>query len=408
MPAPQQDVNMADGVVYLDNHSTTRVDPQVAEAMAPFLTEMYGNAGSVSHAFGWEARDAAEQSMASIAGAIGAKPKEIVFTSGATESNNLAIRGIVESPRRKGNHLLSVATEHRAVLDPLRRLARHGCDLTLLTPAPAGRQDAGRIDPQQVAEALRDDTVLVSVMLANNEIGVIHPIAEIAAICRERGVPLHCDATQGVGRIPVDVEALGVDLMSFSGHKIYGPRGLGVLYVRRRSPPLRIEPQITGGGQQHGLRSGTLNVPGIVGLAKALELCQGEMPQEMLRLAVLRQQLWAGLNEELEGVALNGPQLDRMDWRLPGNLNVAFDGLDGEALMLSMPGLAVSSGSACSAAEPEPSHVLRALGISDEVVRSSLRFGLGRFTTEAEIQFAFETVAQAVSRLRALSNLGRA
>lgn len=397
---------MPEGVVYLDNHSTTRVDPRVVDTVAPFLTEMYGNAGSVSHAFGWEARDAVEKATAAVAAAVGAKPKEIVFTSGATESNNLAIRGIVESPRRKGNHLLSVATEHRAVLDPLRRLARHGCELTLLTPAPAGRSDAGRLDLQQVAEALRDDTVLVSVMLANNEIGAIHPIAEIAAVCRAHGVPLHCDATQGVGRIPVDVEALGVDLMSFSGHKIYGPRGMGLLYVRRRSPPLRIEPQMTGGGQQHGLRSGTLNVPGIVGLAKALELCREELLHEMPRLAALRQQLWTGLREKLDGLTLNGPQLDRTDWRLPGNLNVAFDGVDGEALMLSMPGLAVSSGSACSAAEPEPSHVLRALGMADDVVRSSLRFGLGRFTTESEILFAIEVIAEAVTRLRGLSSMG--
>jgi cysteine desulfurase len=402
----KEDVSMPEGVVYLDNHSTTRVDPRVVDVMAPYLTEMYGNAGSISHAFGWEARDAVERATTSIAGAIGAKPKEIVFTSGATESNNLAIRGIVESPRRKGNHLLSVATEHRAVLDPLRRLARQGCELTLLAPTPAGRADAGRIDPRQVAEALRDDTVLVSIMLANNEIGAIHPIAEIAQVCRERGVPLHCDATQGVGRIPVDVEALGVDLLSFSGHKMYGPRGMGVLYVRRGSPPLRIEPQMTGGGQQHGLRSGTLNVPGIVGLAKALDLCRDELPREMPRLAALRQQLWCGLSEKLDGLTLNGPQLDRSEWRLPGNLNAAFDGVDGEALMLSMPRLAVSSGSACSAAEPEPSHVLRALGMAVDAVRSSLRFGLGRFTTESDIRLTIEMISEAVARLRALSSMG--
>lgn len=393
------------GVVYLDNHATTQVDPRVVEAMLPYFTRSYGNAGSVSHAFGWEARDAMEEATATVAKAIGAKPKEIVFTSGATESNNLALRGMVESPRRKGSHLLSVATEHRAVLDPLRRLAQHGCELTLLPPASAGRPDAGRLDPQQVADAVRDDTVLVSVMLANNEMGAVQPIAEIASICRQRGVPLHCDATQAVGRIPVNVEMLGVDLMSFSGHKIYGPRGLGVLYVRRRVPPLRLEPQITGGGQQHGLRSGTLNVPGIVGMAKALQLCLEEMPQESQRLTALRSQLWKGLTDRIDGLTLNGPDLQRGDWRLPGNLNAAFNGVDGESLMLSMGTLALSSGSACSAAEPEPSHVLRALGLPDDMVRGSLRFGLGRFNTEAEIQFAIDTIAGAVTRLRKMSSL---
>ena len=396
---------MTTGVVYLDNHATTQVDPRVVEAMLPYFTQVYGNAGSVSHAFGWEARDAVEAATATVAKAIGAKPKEVVFTSGATESNNLALRGIVESPRRKGKHLLSVATEHRAVLDPLRRLESHGCELTLLVPTPAGRPEAGRLDPQQVADALRDDTVLVSIMLANNEMGAIEPIAEIAAICRHRGVPLHCDATQAVGRIPVDVESLGVDLMSFSGHKIYGPRGLGVLYVRRRTPPLRLEPQITGGGQQHGLRSGTLNVPGIVGMAKAMQLCLEEMPEESQRLKMLRSQLWEGLNERLEGVTLNGPELQPGDWRLPGNLNAVFRGVDGEALMLSMGTLALSSGSACSAAEPEPSHVLRALGLPDDMVRGSLRFGLGRFNTESDIQFAIDTIASAVTRLRKMSGL---
>lgn len=373
--------------------------------MAPYLTEAYGNPGSVSHAYGWEARDAVETATAVVSRVIGAKPKEIVFTSGATESNNLAIRGLAEAPRRKGKHLLSVMTEHRAVLDPLKRLAQHGYELTLLSPNAASQPDAGRLDPQQVADALREDTLLVSVMLANNEMGAIHPLAEISAICRQRGVPLHCDATQAVGRMPVDVQSLGVDMMSFSGHKIYGPRGMGVLYVHRRTPPMRLEPQITGGGQQHGLRSGTLNVPGIVGLAKAIELCQEELPGETQRLASLRDQLWLGLSKHLDGLTLNGPELLRLDWRLAGNLNVAFGGIDGEALMLSMGTLAVSSGSACSAAEPEPSHVLRALGMADEAVRSSIRFGLGRFNSEADIQFAIETVSEAVTRLRKMSSL---
>jgi len=393
------------GVIYLDNHATTRMDPRVVDAMLPYFTQSYGNAGSVSHAFGWEARDAVEQATVIVAKSIGAKPKEIVFTSGATESNNLALRGVFESPRRQGSHLLSVATEHRAVLDPLHRLEQQGCEVTRLTPAAAGRNDAGCLDPQQVADAIRDETVLVSVMLANNEMGAIHPLAEIGAICQQRGVPLHCDATQGVGRVPVDVDALGIDLLSFSGHKIYGPRGMGVLYVRRRVPPLRLQPQISGGGQQQGLRSGTLNVPGIVGLAKALQLCLEEMPAERPRLTALRNRLWNGLNERLEGLALNGPDLQQDELRLAGNLNLAISAIDGEALMLSMGMLAVSSGSACTAAEPEPSHVLRALGLPDDRVRSSLRFGIGRFNTDAEIQSAIDAVADAVTRLRRMNSL---
>ncbi|MCE9547205.1 MAG: aminotransferase class V-fold PLP-dependent enzyme [Planctomycetia bacterium] len=398
---------MPQGVIYLDNHSTTRVDPRVVEAMLPYFTEQYGNAGSTSHAFGWEARDAVEAATATIAQSIGAKPKEIIFTSGATESNNLAIRGAAERTRRRGNHLVSVATEHRAVLDPLLRLSHHNFELTLLPVVQAGHPEAGRVDPQRVADAIRDDTLLVSVMLANNEIGAIHPLAEIAAICRQRGVLLHCDATQAVGKIPVDVASLPVDLMSFSAHKIYGPRGVGALYVRRQTPPVRLEPQIAGGGQQHGLRSGTLNVPGIVGFARALQLCIEEMPSEAVRQARLRDRLWDGMAAELGDLALNGPALSHPDWRLAGNLNASFGFVDGEALMLSMGTLAVSSGSACSSAEPEPSHVLRALGLSDDVVRSSLRFGLGRFNTEAEIDTAISEVTAAVKRLRKLSSLAR-
>ncbi len=391
--------------VYMDNHATTRVDPRVLEAMLPYFGEKFGNAGSTSHSFGWEAKEAVDRSRETIAAAIGAEPREIVFTSGATESNNLAIRGVAEHPRRRGDHFVSVATEHKAVLDPLARLARQGCQVTLLPVEPAASPRAGLISVDQVAAALRDDTALVSVMLANNEIGAIHPIAEIAEVCRRRGVPLHCDATQAVGKIVVDVEQLGVDLMSFSAHKLYGPKGIGALYIRRRPRGVRLEPLIDGGGQEHGLRSGTLNVPGIVGFAKAIEIATAEMPAEAVLLAALRSRLYTGLVERLDDVSLNGPALDLPDLRLPGNLNLSFAYVDGEALLLNMRDLAVSSGSACTSANPEPSHVLRALGLDDDLVRASLRFGLGRFNTADEVDFAIATVADTVIRLRELSSL---
>lgn len=391
--------------VYLDNHATTRVDPRVVEAMLPYFGEIYGNSGSVSHSFGWEARDAVDAARASIARGIGAGPKEIVFTSGATESNNLAIRGLAERPRRRGDHLISVTTEHRAVLDPLARLGRRGYRITLLEVAPAGNPKAGWLDPQQVADAIQDDTLLVSVMLANNEIGVIQPLAEIAAICKNRGVPLHCDATQAVGKLTVDVNQLGVDLMSFTAHKIYGPKGIGALYVRRRDPGVRLQSQIDGGGQEGGLRSGTLNVPGIVGFAKALELCLAELDSEPNRQRELRDQLYHRLTQTLDGVSLNGPSLDQPGLRLPNNLNLSFAYVDGEALMMSMKVLAVSSGSACTSANPEPSHVLRSLGLSEDLTRASLRFGLGRFNTPADIDFAITAVSESVTRLRRMSSM---
>jgi cysteine desulfurase len=396
--------------VYMDNHATTRVDPRVVEAMLPYFTGRYGNAGSVSHPFGWEAKDAVDAARHTIAAAIGALDREIVFTSGATESNNLAIRGIADRARRKGSHLVSVATEHKAVLDPLDRLSRRDYQITLLDVMQAGDVRAGLLDPQRVADAIRDDTILVSVMLANNEIGAIQPLAEIAAICGKRGVPLHCDATQAVGKVPVDVDALGVDLMSFTAHKMYGPKGIGALYVRRRNQAARLTAQIDGGGQEGGLRSGTLNVPGIVGFSRALELCQKEMPAEAARLAALRDTLLLRLMSTLEHVSLNGPWIDSISdgeppLRLPGNLNLSFAFVDGEALMMSMKHLAVSSGSACTSANPEPSHVLRALGLSDDLVRASLRFGLGRFNTLDQVEFAAEAVAEAVQRLRKLSSL---
>lgn len=388
--------------VFMDHHSTTPVDPRVVEAMLPYFTEKFGNAGSVNHPFGWEARDAVDAARATIAAAIGAGDKEIVFTSGATESNNLAIRGVAERPRRRGNHLVTVTTEHKAVLDPVARLGRRGYEVTLVSVKQRGADDAGIVDVRQVTDAIRDDTVLVSVMLVNNEVGAINPVADIGAICRERGVAFHCDATQAVGKLPVDVDALNVDLMSFSAHKLYGPKGVGALYVRRRSPSVRLEPQITGGGQEGGLRGGTLNVSGIVGFAKAVAIAVAEMGEEQTRLGHLRDKLAAAIVETTSDVSLNGPRLDRTDWRLPGNLNLTFAGVDGEALMMSIRDLALSSGAACTSANPEPSHVLQALGLSVDEARSSLRFGLGRFNTDEEVAFAAEAVAVAVAKLRRL------
>jgi cysteine desulfurase len=391
-------------IVYMDNHATTRVDPRVVEAMLPYFDTKYGNPHSV-HAAGHEARDAVDAARKSIAKSVGVDATEIVFTSGATESNNLAIRGVAERDRRRGNHLVSVATEHKAVLDPLARLSRRGYEVTLLDVEQRGSPRAGCLDPQKIADAIRDDTCLVSVMLANNEIGVIQPLAEIAAVCKSRGVLLHCDATQGVGKIPVDVASLDVDLMSFTAHKIYGPKGIGALYIRRRDPIVRLDPQITGGGQQEGRRSGTLNVPGIIGFATALQLCADELPKEMQRLASLRNNLFAALSNQLDDVQLCGPVLnshydDGTPMRLPGNLNLSFGNVDGEALLLAMGNLAVSSGAACTSTDPAPSHVLRALGFTDDEARSSLRFGLGRFNTEADVDFAAERVIGAVRQLR--------
>jgi cysteine desulfurase len=402
---------MPDIPIYMDNHATTRVDPRVVAAMLPYFDQEYGNPHSV-HTFGHDARDAVAAARESIATAIGAEEKEIVFTSGATESNNLAIRGVAERDRRRGNHLVSVATEHKAVLDPLARLGRRGYEVTLLEVEPHGSPRAGWLDPKKIAGAVRHDTCLISVMLANNEIGVIQPLAEIGAICHERGVLLHCDATQAVGKLPIAVQELGVDLMSFSAHKIYGPKGVGALYVRRRDPIVRLEAQIAGGGQQEGRRSGTLNVPGIVGFAAALKLCCGSMADETARLKAMRDRLAAALFEQLDDVQLCGPQLearydDGTPLRLPGNLNVSFGNVDGEALLLAMGNLAVSSGAACTSTDPGPSHVLLALGMSEDAARSSLRFGLGRFNTDVDVDAAADRVVNAVSRLRALASSAR-
>jgi cysteine desulfurase len=410
-------------MIYLDNHATTPVDPRVVEAMLPYFSEVFGNAGSTTHTFGHAAKRAVEESRERIAAGIHAAPREIVFTSGATESNNLAIRGAAGQLGGKGKHIISVATEHPSVLEPLEKLGRRGFDVTLLPVIPAGNERAGCIDPQQVAEAMRPDTILVSVMLANNEIGAIQPLAEIGRLCKDRGVLLQSDATQAVGKIAVDVEELQVDLLSFSAHKIYGPKGVGALYVRKSGPRVKLDSQIDGGGQEYGIRSGTLNVPGIVGFAKALELCLFDLPGEQARLRTLRDRLHAGIAAELSGVSLNGPAFSftpfptnlrsvpgegpgaRSDCRLPGNLNLCFDKVDGETLLINMPEIALSSGSACSSATPEPSHVLRALGLSDEAARSSIRFGLGRFNTPEEVEYVIRRVVETVNSLRAMIDL---
>jgi len=396
-------------MIYFDNHATTRVDPRVVEAMLPYFTERYGNSGSTGHPVGEEASTAVEDARRQIAACLGAQPAEIVFTSGATESNNLAIRGVALRRRRRGNHLVSVRTEHDAVLEPLGRLAKREYELTLLNVEPYPSPLAGRLDPQKVAGALRDDTVLVSVMLANNEIGVIQPLAEISAECRRRGVLLHCDATQAVGKIPIDLQQVPIDLLSFSAHKIYGPKGVGVLVVGGGDPKVRLVPQITGGGQQAGRRSGTLNTPGIVGLAKALQLCTDEMPSESKRLTALRNRLWEGLGQRLGQLQLCGPALDALEssgqpLRLPGNLNVSCGDVDGEALVMAMGDLAVSSGATCASTNPGPSHVLLALGMGEDLARSSLRFGLGRFNSQEEVERAIDIVATAVGQMRKLAS----
>jgi cysteine desulfurase len=389
--------------IYMDNHATTRVDPRVVEAMLPFFTEDYGNPASVSHSLGWVARDAVEAARATIASAIGGHANEIVFTSGATESNNLAIRGVALRMGGRGKHLVSVATEHPSVLDPLARLAREGYQVTILPVIPSPDPRAGCIEPDQVANALRDDTILVSVMLANNEIGAIHPVEEIGRICRHRGVLLHTDATQALGKMAVDVERLGVDLMSLSAHKVYGPKGIGALFVRRRVPRIRLEPLIDGGGHEEGLRSGTLNVPGIVGLAKAVELSLASLSEEPQRLRRLRDRLYEGLTARMPDVWLNGPSLGIPQWRLPGNLNLSFGNLDGQTLLLHLKDVALSSGSACTSAHPGPSHVLKALGRYDDRIRGSLRFGLGRFNTPEEVEFVIARLSETAARLRCLA-----
>lgn len=383
--------------VYLDNHATTRVDPRVLEAMLPYFTEKFGNAASRAHAYGWIADKAVERAREQVAAAIGASAPEVVFTSGATESDNLALKGALESYTQKGDHIVTLQTEHKAVLDPCRHLERTGrARVTYLAPRPDGL-----VDLDALAAAIEPRTVLVAVMAANNEVGVVQPLERIGALCRERGALFFTDAAQAVGKVPLDVEAMRIDLLALSGHKVYGPKGIGALFVRRRDPRVRLAAQQHGGGHERGLRSGTLDVPGIVGLGAALALAKEALPEEAARLRRLRDRLWDGLRARLDpaGLRLNG----HPEQRLPGNLNVSFAGVQGEALMSAMRDLAVSSGAACASAENEPSHVLRALGLGDELVVSSIRFGLGRFTTEEEVDFAVDEVVKGVTRLREVS-----
>jgi cysteine desulfurase len=382
--------------VYLDNHSTTPVDPRVLQAMLPYFTEKFGNAASRNHAFGWEAEAAVETARGQIAELIHADPKEIVFTSGATESDNLALKGAAAMYREKGDHIITVATEHRAVLDTAKRLEKEGVKVTYLS-VPSD----GIVNPDDVKNAITDRTILISVMMANNEIGTVNPVAEIGKIAKERGVVFHCDATQGVGKIPVDVQGMGIDLMSFSAHKIYGPKGVGALYVRRRNPRVRLAAQMDGGGHERGMRSGTLPVPLIAGFGEACRIAGEVMPTESLRLTAMRDRLYAGITKGLDEVYLNGHPTQR----LPHNLNISFAYVEGEAMLMGLKDIALSSGSACTSATLEPSYVLRSLGVGSDLAHSSIRFGLGRFNTNEEIDFVIERVIQAVTKLREMSPL---
>ncbi len=381
--------------IYMDCHSTTPVDPRVLEAMLPFFTETFGNAASKSHSFGWKAEEAVEEARERVARLIGATAREIVWTSGATESDNLAVKGAARFHGAKGRHLVTTAIEHKAVLDSLAALAREGFEVTIV---PVDGE--GIVDPEVVRRAIRPDTVLVSVMHANNEVGTIQPLEEIGRITREKGVLLHTDAVQSLGRIPFDVEALNADLVSLSAHKMYGPKGVGALYVRRR-PRARLVAQIDGGGHERGYRSGTLNVPGIVGFGRAAELSQAEMATEAPRLLALRERLRRAIQSGMDRVTVNGS----LTHRLPGNLNLSFAHVEGEALLIAMRGVAVSSGSACTSASLEPSYVLRAMGVSDELAHSSIRFGIGRFNTEEEVDHVGRLVVEKATRLREMSPL---
>ena len=384
--------------IYLDHHATTPVDPRVVEAMVPYFTETFGNAASRNHPFGWAARDAVENARAQVAGLIGAHPKDIIFTSGATESNNLALAGLADAARGRGDHIVTCMTEHRSVLDTCRHLEQRGLRVTYLPVSPDGR-----VNVEELRAAVTERTILISVMTANNEVGVIHPIEEIGAAARETGVPFHTDAVQAAGKIPFDVSAVNAGLVSLSAHKMYGPKGVGALYVRRRNPAVGIEQQIHGGGHERGLRSGTLNVPGIVGFGKAAALCQAEMRAEAVRTRELRDRLLDALRSNLDGVFVNGS----IEHRLPHNLNVSFAGLEGEALLMAIDDIAVSSGSACTSASKEPSYVLQALGVPDDLARASIRFGLGRWTMGEEIDYVAVKLASIVRRLREMSPLAQ-
>lgn len=377
--------------IYLDHNATTPVDPRVLETMLPHFTQSFGNAASRTHAFGWRAEAVVNEARERIAAALGARAQEIVFTSGATESDNLAILGAARAYRSKGDHVVTSMAEHNAVLDPCHELAREGFRVTLLQPDRFGRTSAASVEA-----ALTEKTILVSVMAANNEIGTLNPIQEIGRLCKARGVLFHTDAVQAFTKVPIDVDAMSLDLVSITAHKIYGPKGVGALYVRSSNPRVRLQPVLFGGGHEKGLRSGTLNVPGIVGFASAARIALEARDVENERLLALRERLHGALVSRLAGVTLNGPP----DGRLAGNLNLSFSGVDAESLLMAIRDLAVSTGSACTSASLEPSHVLKAIGVTDDLAHASIRFGLGRYTTRAEIDFAIETVVSAVERLR--------
>ena len=381
--------------IYMDNHATTPVDPRVVEAMLPYFTEIFGNAASRSHSFGWTAEKAVELARDQVGALIGASGKEIVWTSGATESDNLAIKGAAEFHKDRGNHIITAQTEHKAVLDTCKRLEKEGFDVTYLPV-----EHDGRVNPETVRAAMTDKTTLVSIMLANNEIGTVNPIEEIGAVVKERGAIFHVDAVQGVGKIPFDVNAARVDLASLSAHKMYGPKGIGALYVRRK-PRVRITAQIDGGGHERGMRSGTLNVPSIVGFGKAAELSRTEMASEAKRLYALRERLREGIQSRVTDTYINGS----MEHRLPGNLNISFAYVEGEGMLMGLKDVAVSSGSACTSASLEPSYVLRAVGVEEEMAHTSIRFGLGRFNTEEEVDYVIDLVVGKVNKLREISPL---
>jgi cysteine desulfurase len=382
--------------IYMDNHATTPVDPRVLVEMLPYFTDRFGNAASRNHSFGWAGEEAVETARERIAKLIGATTKEIIFTSGATESDNLAIKGVAEMYREKGNHIITAVTEHKAVLDTCKRLEKYGYRVTYMPV-----QKDGLVDLDDLKRAIDDKTILVTIMAANNEIGVVQPIAEIGKLCHEKGVIFHSDATQAVGKIPIDVIKQNLDLLSISAHKMYGPKGVGALYVRRKSPRVQISPIIDGGGHERGMRSGTLNVPGIAGLGKACALCYEEMPQESVRMSGMRDRLRERIMSNLDEVYINGS----MEHRLPQNLNISFAYVEGESLLMGINDVAVSSGSACTSATLEPSYVLKALGTGDDLAHSSIRFGLGRFNTEAEVDYVADRVIETVQRLRELSPL---
>jgi len=382
--------------IYMDNHATTPVDPRVVDAMLPYFTEKFGNAASRNHSFGWAGEEAIEIARAQIASLIGATPKEIIFTSGATESDNLMIKGVAEMYREKGNHIITQAIEHKAVLDTCKRLEKYGYEVTYLPV-----QKDGRVDPEDVRKAITPKTILITIMYANNEIGIINPVQEIGKIAKEHGIIFAVDGVQAVGKIPVDVQKDNIDLLAISGHKIYGPKGVGALYVRRRNPRVQLSAIIDGGGHERGMRSGTLNVTGIIGLGKACELAQQEMTQEGERLRGLRDRLRAGLEAKLDEVFVNGS----WEHRLPNNLNMSFAYVEGESLLMGINDVAVSSGSACTSATLEPSYVLKALGVGEDLAHTSIRFGLGRFNTQEEVDYVIDKMVQVVTKLRELSPL---